>query len=90
VVDCGQAVQAGADDLAVAPFPLPAARWLGRFAGPELRWAAWQQAIGSSYVFFAALVLLLSACGQLIPRRPAARAAPHPGYLVTSNTVNPG
>jgi alpha-1,2-mannosyltransferase len=34
--------------------------WLGKFAGPELRWTAWQQAIGSSYVFFAVLVLLLS------------------------------
>ena len=41
--------------------------WLGRFAGPGLGWAPWQQAIGSSYVFFAALVLLLSACGLLIP-----------------------
>jgi alpha-1,2-mannosyltransferase len=43
--------------------------WLGKFAGPELRWAAWQQAIGSSYVFFAALVLLLSACGLLTRER---------------------
>lgn len=39
--------------------------WLGKFAGPALNWVAWQQAIGSSYVFFAALVLLLAACGQL-------------------------
>jgi alpha-1,2-mannosyltransferase len=54
--------------------------WLGKFAGPELRWAAWQQAIGSSYVLFAALVLLLGACGLLIPRTPAARAAPDPGH----------
>jgi alpha-1,2-mannosyltransferase len=54
--------------------------WLGRFAGPELRWAAWQQAIGSSYVFFAALVLLLSACGRLTPATPAARAASDPGH----------
>jgi len=54
--------------------------WLGRFAGPELRWAVWQQAIGSSYVFFGALVLLLSACGQLTPPTPAARAAPDPGH----------
>ncbi len=54
--------------------------WLGRYAGPELRWAAWQQAIGSSYVLFAALVLLLSACGQLTPPTPAYRAAPEPGH----------
>jgi alpha-1,2-mannosyltransferase len=53
--------------------------WLGRFAGPELRWTVWQQTIGSSYVFFGALVLLLSACGQLTPPTPAARAAPAPG-----------
>jgi alpha-1,2-mannosyltransferase len=43
--------------------------WLGRFAGPELSWGAWQQAIGSSYVLFAALALFLSACGLLTPRR---------------------
>jgi alpha-1,2-mannosyltransferase len=43
--------------------------WLGRFAGPELSWGAWQQAIGSLYVLFAAFVLLLSACGLLTPRR---------------------
>jgi alpha-1,2-mannosyltransferase len=54
--------------------------WLGKFAGPELRWAAWQQAVGSSYVFFAALVLILSACGQLTPRTPTARATPDPGH----------
>jgi len=55
--------------------------WLGKLAAPELRWAAWQQAIGSSYVLFAALVLFLSACGQLTPRerrRPA--LPPDPGY----------
>jgi alpha-1,2-mannosyltransferase len=59
--------------------------WLGKFAGPELRWAAWQQAIGSSYVFFAALVLLLSACGLLTRQRqqpvqhPASSRAYAPG-----------
>jgi len=46
--------------------------WLGKFAGPALKWAAWEQAVGSSYVLFAALVLFLSARGQLISRRPAA------------------
>ena len=45
--------------------------WLGRFAGPGLSWAPWQQVIGSSYVFFAALVLVLSACGRLRPEIPA-------------------
>jgi alpha-1,2-mannosyltransferase len=41
--------------------------WLGKFAGPALSWAPWQQVVGSSYVFFAALVLLLAACGRLTP-----------------------
>jgi alpha-1,2-mannosyltransferase len=48
--------------------------WLGKLAGPELDWGGWQQAIGSSYVLFAALVLLLSACGQLTP--PEDRCVP--------------
>jgi alpha-1,2-mannosyltransferase len=39
--------------------------WLGQFAGPAPNWPPWQQAIGSSYVLFAALILLLSACGRL-------------------------
>ena len=54
--------------------------WLGRFAGPEPGWTAWQQAIGSSYVLFAALVLVLFACGQLTQPTPAACAASDPGH----------
>jgi len=52
--------------------------WLARFAGPELNWTPWQQALGSSYVFFAALVLLLAACGQLTPPTTATRTPPIP------------
>lgn len=52
--------------------------WLGKFAGPALSWAPWQQAIGSSYVLFAAVVLLLAACGRLTP--PTVRTVPEPGY----------
>jgi alpha-1,2-mannosyltransferase len=39
----------------------------------ELRWAAWQQVVGSTYLIFAALVLLLSAAARLTPatRSPA-------------------
>ena len=48
--------------------------WLGKFAGPALSWAPWQQVIGSSYVLFAALILLLSACGLLTRPTPADRA----------------
>jgi hypothetical protein len=54
--------------------------WLGAFAGPTLNWAPWQQAIGSSYVFFAALILLLAACGQLTPSTTTARTASDPGH----------
>jgi alpha-1,2-mannosyltransferase len=54
--------------------------WLGKLAGPEPSWAAWQQAIGSSYVFFAALVLLLSACGRLTPPTTTAPTVPDPGH----------
>jgi alpha-1,2-mannosyltransferase len=57
--------------------------WLGKFAGPEPRWAPWQQAIGSSYVFFAALILLLSACGQLTPPTPTASAVPRARSLAS-------
>jgi alpha-1,2-mannosyltransferase len=46
---------------------------LGTFAGPAASWAVWQQVLGSSYVLFAALVLLMAACGQFTPRRPAVR-----------------
>jgi len=37
--------------------------WFPSGGGRELRWTAWQQAAGSSYVLFAALVLLLA--GQI-------------------------
>lgn len=52
--------------------------WLAKFVGPVVNWAPWQQAIGSSYVFFAALVLLLSACGLLTPPTTTTRTAPDP------------
>ena len=42
--------------------------WFPHGAGRELRWAPWEQAAGSSYVLFAAAVLILAACGQLIRR----------------------
>ena len=54
--------------------------WFPSGQNRELRWAAWQQAIGSSYVIFAVLILLLYAATKLgIPRShsdadmPAAR-----------------
>jgi hypothetical protein len=33
----------------------------------ELRWAAWQQAIGNSYALFAALILLLASFRAILP-----------------------
>jgi len=53
--------------------------WLAKFAGPALNWTPWQQAIGSSYVFFAALILVLAACGQLIPANHDHPHCPDPG-----------
>jgi alpha-1,2-mannosyltransferase len=50
--------------------------WLGKFGGPASSWAPWQQAVGSCHVFFAALVLGLSACGLLRPVLRAPRGAP--------------
>jgi alpha-1,2-mannosyltransferase len=61
--------------------------WLGRFAGPELRWTPWQQVIGSSYVFFAALVLLLSACGQLTRQRQQPVQLPAPSRALVTGPV---
>ena len=47
-----------------------APQWLlGQFAGPAQDWPPWQQAIGSSYVCYAALILLL-----------AGRLVDHPGW----------
>jgi alpha-1,2-mannosyltransferase len=39
--------------------------WFPSGAGRELHWSIWQQAAGSSYVLYAALVLLLCAAGVL-------------------------
>ena len=52
--------------FAVAP-----QRFLPRTHNLELRWALWEQAAGSTYVLFAALVLILAACG-LLTREPSA------------------
>ena len=58
--------------------------WLAKFAGPAPDWTPWQQAIGSSYVFFAALILLLSACGQLNPPTTTTRTADSPVRITAS------
>ena len=56
--------------------------WFPSGANRELHWAAWEQAVGSSYVIFAAVVLLAAACWprpQLDKRGPRARLA-SPGF----------
>ena len=97
-------VQVEADDLAVAPFPLPAATGFARlFKRPGSRWArvvlvavnlAAVTAFLLSYsrhgVGFGPYRIDLAAyrSGGRTWRAAAARAVPHPGHLVTSNTVN--
>ena len=39
--------------------------WLPHGRNAELRWAAWQQAVGSSYTLFAAIILLLASAAGL-------------------------
>jgi alpha-1,2-mannosyltransferase len=58
---------AGAVMFAVSP-----QWWFPSGGNRELHWAAWEQAVGSSYVIFAAVVLLAAAC--LPP--PATRQVP--------------
>jgi alpha-1,2-mannosyltransferase len=41
--------------------------WLPRGRNVELRWAVWQQAVGSSYVLFAALILVLACSAAMLP-----------------------
>jgi alpha-1,2-mannosyltransferase len=57
----------------VAVFAAAPQWWFPAGANRELGWAPWQQAIGSAYVIYAALVLLLPA-GALLPARPAGPA----------------
>jgi len=61
--------------------------WIGKFAGPELSWPVWQQAIGSSYVLFALVVLVLSARGRLTPPSPGWPRAVQAARRRTSQTV---
>jgi alpha-1,2-mannosyltransferase len=41
--------------------------WLPRGGNVELRWAAWEQVVGSSYVIFAALILILACTAAMLP-----------------------
>ena len=51
------AAAAGAVTFAVSP-----QWWFPSGGNRELHWTAWEQAVGSSYVIFAAVVLLAAAC----------------------------
>jgi len=52
--------------------------WFPSGNDTELRWAAWQQAVGSAYAGFAAFVLVVSACVSLVPA-PGQRSSPNKG-----------
>lgn len=52
--------------------------WFPAAHGRELRWALWEQALGSSYVLFAVLVLALAATGAISGLRSG-----HAGVCVT-------
>ncbi len=70
----------------VAVFAAGPQWWFPSGAGRELRWAAWEQIAGSSYVLFALVVLVLSGyagttitrAGSAVPTRPC-RAIPGQG-----------
>jgi alpha-1,2-mannosyltransferase len=69
--------------------------WFPASAGRELRWAPWEQVVGSSYVLFAALVLLLSACAVLTPPRSRRASPPGPslapaGQVAGATRLRPG
>lgn len=55
-------------------------RWFPHNAVRDLHWALWEQAAGSSYVLFAALVLVLAACGQLTRPGHPGRAGPQANW----------
>jgi alpha-1,2-mannosyltransferase len=52
-----------------AVFALSPQWWFPSGGNRELHWAAWQQAVGSSYVIFAAAVLLAAACWARPPQK---------------------
>jgi alpha-1,2-mannosyltransferase len=60
--------------------------WFPSAHGQELRWAFWQQAVASSYVLFAALVLLLAAGAKPSVIRPG----PHRFNPVGEINEHPG
>ena len=41
--------------------------WFPHGRNAELRWTAWQQAVGSSYTLFAAIILLLASAAAIFP-----------------------
>jgi alpha-1,2-mannosyltransferase len=69
----GRRVTLAAAGCGLAVFAAAPQWWFPSGSGRELRWAAWQQVAGSSYVILAAALLLLSSGGRP-PRTP--RGAP--------------
>ena len=56
--------------------------WFPHGRNAELRWAAWQQAVGCSYTLFAAIILLLAAAAAIFP------AAGVPGTVCTRSSAD--
>jgi alpha-1,2-mannosyltransferase len=63
-------------------------QWLPHTRNLELRWAPWEQALGSSYVLFAVLVLVLAACGLLQAVR--LQAVRQPGVHLADPVLHQG
>jgi hypothetical protein len=56
--------------------------WFPHGRNAELRWAAWQQAVGCSHTLFAAIILLLAAAAAIFP------AAGVPGTVCTRSSAD--
>jgi len=61
--------------------------WLPDGPNAELRWAAWQQAIGNSYAIFAAVILLLASSAAMLPARRLTERSRQPAAIRRADAV---
>ena len=66
--------RAGGGAAGLAVFAAGPQWWFPHTENRESHWAAWEQVIGSSYVIFAAVILLIATCGNPVSRYRALRA----------------
>jgi alpha-1,2-mannosyltransferase len=66
----------------LAVFAAAPQMWFPHGRNAELRWAAWQQAVGGSYTLFAAIILLLAAAAAIFP------AAGVPGTVCSRSSAD--